>query len=665
MQKLQGWVERGNTLVTVAGLASTTKIQGSFPLATVTVYTHLPVAVSFTAIVRSGNVVTVTLPAGFGFVVGNNVTISGVADNSFNGTFVILSVGATTFTYAQAGADDTDTTGTASSIQKASIYSDDNSSPTPLANPFTASSTGTWGFYTVNGRYDVKFSGTGVGASFTLSDFFLFDESRLVIDASSSPYNVSPDASGGHNCLGINNALYAAAALGGAIVYIPPGNYTVIGELVKPAGASVSIRGAGAKITTLTRSGTSTLFSVSDSHLRAEWFTQISSIGLDGDSTDGTLLDIAGTTNLILRDLYIRGSNHTGINLISLRDSHIENVFVESCGDSTHPCALFDTVAVVGEGFNANRFYNFHVETNNDTILLDMIGNVTAIVDANSFYSCKLHGDPLTTNNPNRPLLRLGANASLNSFFGGLVAFGRGTSQIEDSGNNNLFIGTVLGLGPIAQPECGFDMKGGRLHVDSAEFSSGNYAVVGGHAGSGVLFRNSGNFNVVDDPKYGSGTLFADIAGSMSIQYDKPDNTGKYFYCTRGFVFSVATDFQVNTTGKIASGTYTPTLFNTANISASVSNGAQWMRVGSTVTVSGSVNVDPTAAGSTILGISLPIASDLGSLANCQGVAASPGVAGQSAAIEGDTVNDRAVMQWIAVDTTNQRMAFTFTYQVV
>lgn len=38
MQKVQGWSEKGNTLVVTSGLSSTTKTQGSFPLSTVTVY---------------------------------------------------------------------------------------------------------------------------------------------------------------------------------------------------------------------------------------------------------------------------------------------------------------------------------------------------------------------------------------------------------------------------------------------------------------------------------------------------------------------------------------------------------------------------------------------------------------------------------------------------
>ena len=61
----------------------------------------------------------------------------------------------------------------------------------------------------------------------------------------------------------------------------------------------------------------------------------------------------------------------------------------------------------------------------------------------------------------------------------------------------------------------------------------------------------------------------------------------------------------------------------------------------------------------------LPIASNLGATKDCAGVAFASGIAGQGAAILGDAANDRAQMQWIAGDVTNQAMYFTFTYQII
>lgn len=116
----------------------------------------------------------------------------------------------------------------------------------------------------------------------------------------------------------------------------------------------------------------------------------------------------------------------------------------------------------------------------------------------------------------------------------------------------------------------------------------------------------------------------------------------------------------------LASGTYTPTLANVANLAASTAYQCQYLRVGSTVTVSGKVDVDPTlAATSTQLGISLPIASNLGAAEDCAGAAFSSAIAGQGAAILGDATNNRAQMQWLSGDITNQAMYFTFTYEII
>lgn len=115
----------------------------------------------------------------------------------------------------------------------------------------------------------------------------------------------------------------------------------------------------------------------------------------------------------------------------------------------------------------------------------------------------------------------------------------------------------------------------------------------------------------------------------------------------------------------LAAGTYTPTLFNTTNLAASTAYLCQYLRVGASVVVSGRVDVDPTAGGSCVLGISLPIASNLGAANDCAGAAASSGIAGQSAAVLGDAANDRATMQWIAVDVTNQPMYFSFMYRII
>jgi DNA-binding beta-propeller fold protein YncE len=70
--------------------------------------------ITATGAVRASNVVTITTAAAHGFVVGQTVTITGVTDSTFNGTFAVFSVPTTTtFTIIQASANAMSGNGTA------------------------------------------------------------------------------------------------------------------------------------------------------------------------------------------------------------------------------------------------------------------------------------------------------------------------------------------------------------------------------------------------------------------------------------------------------------------------------------------------------------------------------------------------------------------------
>jgi hypothetical protein len=118
----------------------------------------------------------------------------------------------------------------------------------------------------------------------------------------------------------------------------------------------------------------------------------------------------------------------------------------------------------------------------------------------------------------------------------------------------------------------------------------------------------------------------------------------------------------------LSSGTYTPTLTNVANVSASTAYPCQWMRVGNVVTVSGKLDIDPTTAStSTRIGISLPVASNFAAEHQCGGTAVSPTATPNVAAgIGADLTNDRAHLEYICgTDVAARRWNFSFTYQVI
>ena len=115
----------------------------------------------------------------------------------------------------------------------------------------------------------------------------------------------------------------------------------------------------------------------------------------------------------------------------------------------------------------------------------------------------------------------------------------------------------------------------------------------------------------------------------------------------------------------ITVGTYTPTLFNTTNVAASTAYPCQYCKVGAFVMVSGLVDIDPTAAAATLLGMSLPVASAFANTYELGGTAVSPSVASQCAGLYADTTNDRVAFGFVATDTANRSWAFSYAYSVV
>lgn len=115
----------------------------------------------------------------------------------------------------------------------------------------------------------------------------------------------------------------------------------------------------------------------------------------------------------------------------------------------------------------------------------------------------------------------------------------------------------------------------------------------------------------------------------------------------------------------IASGTYTPTLTNVANVTGSTADVLQWMRVGNVVTVSGKVIFQPTAATTlTRLGITFPIASTTSTSTKCGGSCISDSTINQGT-IKADTTNNRAdVNVGSPTSIVSQNWYLTFTYLV-
>lgn len=117
--------------------------------------------------------------------------------------------------------------------------------------------------------------------------------------------------------------------------------------------------------------------------------------------------------------------------------------------------------------------------------------------------------------------------------------------------------------------------------------------------------------------------------------------------------------------GRLAAGTWTPTLTSVGNVTATTAFDSTYTRVGDVVSFAGRVNMQATAAGAASFRMSLPIASDFNSLSQAAGTVNTQ-LAGSNitGAILADTATDTLTVQINAIDTSNRAYSFTGQYLV-
>lgn len=120
-----------------------------------------------------------------------------------------------------------------------------------------------------------------------------------------------------------------------------------------------------------------------------------------------------------------------------------------------------------------------------------------------------------------------------------------------------------------------------------------------------------------------------------------------------------------NVNFNIDSGTWTPVISSTVNISANTVNSGQWMRVGNIVTGSISIDVTPTASGgaTTSFRFTLPT-TQIQNFTNDHGLTGSGfafngNIPGQARSVSGTTLGSYI---FGASSTSNRNHGFTFTY---
>lgn len=133
-----------------------------------------------------------------------------------------------------------------------------------------------------------------------------------------------------------------------------------------------------------------------------------------------------------------------------------------------------------------------------------------------------------------------------------------------------------------------------------------------------------------------------------------------------GTEFFHITNIQHSLIAGLTSNVYTPTFTNVTNVTSSTPHSSQFMSIGTTVIASGQADVTPTlAASSTVLGVSLPIASNFANTNECAGTAFSPALVSEGAAVLADATNNRAQLQWIPTSNAAQTLYYIFLYRII
>jgi hypothetical protein len=169
--------------------------------------------------------------------------------------------------------------------------------------------------------------------------------------------------------------------------------------------------------------------------------------------------------------------------------------------------------------------------------------------------------------------------------------------------------------------------------------------------------------NLFSEVKANDQAIIDQVNGNLDATNIAADSIG-----TSELAANIITQAEVSTTF-IASGTYSATITGVTNVaSINTPETLQYMRVGSAVTVSGRINnLDVTAASTnTAVGISLPVASNLGSAGDLGGVACADADALSAYAILADITNNRANLQGLSgLSAGSLDYGIHFTYQVI
>ena len=242
----------------------------------------------------------------------------------------------------------------------ATIASDNTGSP--LANPFTADTTGHWDFYAKNGRYDITLSGAGISSPFTIWDLSAFDSQSQMLNVKDAPFYAQCDGVT-DDTASINAAASTAYSLGETLFF--PGGTCVVNGSSAISIPSIRIKGSGA-YTSILKCKSNPLSGGAILVITSGSSAIIESMGFLGpDSNIGNKnidgIDHAGTSGkLIVRDCYFKGLYMGPVALDGTEVFEVLDSEIDSCLTGIHAAMYSGRVRLQG-----NRIHGWGVSGSN------------------------------------------------------------------------------------------------------------------------------------------------------------------------------------------------------------------------------------------------------------------------------------------------------------
>jgi hypothetical protein len=218
--------------------------------------------------------------------------------------------------------------------------------------------------------------------------------------------------------------------------------------------------------------------------------------------------------------------------------------------------------------------------------------------------------------------------------------------QVQDGGLVTL--GSVAGTNTITgaySPAVAAYVNGMRVSFKPANTNTGAVTIAINGLSAVAIVKGSGDALVAGD-------LVASVPAFLI--YD-------------GTRFFLMNPLFVETEVEVSSGTYTPIVTNSNNTTGTPTASVhQYMRVGSTVTVSGTCLATSSGAGQCNLSVSLPIASSFSTLSQCGGGGgALQGTTVSALYASSNAVSDCITLVWSASSATSFGLVYSATYQII